>query len=110
MRYPVLLFIGAMIANPAQALRCGTDLVSEGDSAFTLTKRCGPPTSVEQVEGRVANRQVYDPNWNQYRNVAETVSDPYEVWYYNFGPTNFVAKITVRNGQVYKIEDDGYGY
>ena len=111
MRYPVLLVLGALLPGPVQAaLRCGSDLVSEGDSRFALTQRCGPPTSVEQVEGRVVNNQVYDPYLGQYRNVTETLSDPYEIWYYNFGPRRFVAKISVKNGQVIKIEQQGYGY
>jgi hypothetical protein len=109
-RYPALFVVGALLANPALALRCGSDLVSKGDSTFALTQRCGPPTAVQRVEGRTVTSQVWDPNWNQYRNVVESVSDPYEIWYYNFGPTNFVAKITVRNGQIDKLEDDGYGY
>ena len=111
MRYPALLVLSALLVGPARAdLRCGSDLVSEGDSSFALTKRCGPPTSVEPVEGRVVTNQVYDPYWGQYRNVTETLSDPYEIWYYNFGPNRFVAKISVKNGQIIKIDQEGYGY
>ncbi len=108
MRYPVLVLVGACIAGPAQALRCGSDIVGEGDSTFALTRRCGPPTAVERVETRIVTEGPYDYRLNRY--TTEYVIPAHELWYYNFGPSRFIARIMVRNGEIIRIDSEGYGY
>jgi hypothetical protein len=110
MRHPALLLLGVLVANPALALRCGSDLVSEGSTTFELTQRCGSPVSVERVEGRTANQAAYDARGNFIGLIPQSISDPYEIWTYNFGPSNFIARIIIRNGRIFKIEQGGYGY
>ena len=114
MRYPVLPLLGAGVlllggcgAGPAQVLHCGTEIVTEGDNGFDLTQRCGQPTAVETAQGHTIATPVYDSNRGRY--VIEYVPQPYEIWTYNFGPTRLVARISIKNGVVTKIEDDGYG-
>jgi len=115
MRYPVLpllgacaLLLSACTAGPAQALHCGTGIVTEGDNSFDLTQRCGQPTAVTQAQGRPIATPVYDPASSRY--VIQYVGQPYEIWTYNFGPTRLIARITIDNGTITKIEQDGYGY
>jgi hypothetical protein len=107
MRYPVLWLLGACFAAPAQALRCGGDIVSEGDSTFALTRRCGPPTAVEHIAAQVVTEGSYDPYTRRYS--YEYVVAPHDLWFYNFGPARFVARITVRNGKIVRIDQEGYG-
>jgi len=95
------------IAAPAWSLRCGNDIVSEGDSVLLLRERCGPPTRVDRYEGKSAIER-YDVFTGRY--VIEYVADPYEVWTYNFGPSRFITRIRVRDGVVKSIETGGYGF
>ena len=110
MRYPAVLMLSAFVAGPAHALRCGSGIVSEGDSTYDLTKRCGQPARVERVDARTVNQPVYDSAGRSAGYMPVPVSEPYEVWIYNFGPNRFMSNIAVRNGRVVKIEQTGYGY
>jgi hypothetical protein len=101
------LLIGACGAGPARALHCGDSVVSEGDTSFQLTQRCGQPTSTEKAEGRPFATPVYDTAKNRY--VIQYIPQPYEIWTYNFGPNRLVARISIKDGIITKIEDAGYG-
>jgi hypothetical protein len=88
-------------------LRCGGDIVSEGDSALALRGRCGEPAQVDRYENRTPIER-YDRVLGRY--VLEYASDPYEIWTYNFGPRRFITRVTVRKGIVKGIETGGYGF
>jgi hypothetical protein len=102
-----LLACLALCALPVHALRCGNNIVSQGDSTMLLLRNCGEPTLKEQFVDRVPVR-AYD----QVRNESYTTYDeqPYDVWTYNFGPRRFVQRITIKGGKIYRIESQGYGY
>lgn len=108
MRHLAALFCGALLAGPAHALRCGGDVVSEGDSVFALTAKCGNPTAVERVDPAVVTERAWDPWRGDYR--VEYAVAPHELWFYNFGPRRLVARITVRDGKILRIQHEGYGY
>lgn len=102
-----LLLVCIALAAPAHALRCGTGVVSEGDSTFKLLQTCGEPTLREQVERRVPY-QVYDRVHGRYSTAYEVV--PVEIWTYNFGPRRLIQRITIEDGRIKRIESGGYGY
>lgn len=91
----------------AENLRCGRDIVSEGDSTLLLRQRCGTPTQVDRHDYTSAI-QRYDRFTDTY--ITEHVGDPYEVWTYNFGPRRLIARVTIRRGLVRSIVTDGYGF
>jgi hypothetical protein len=103
----LLLAALCAVAAPAAALRCGTSIVTEGDSTLLLRKHCGPPTQIDRYQGRTPVRG-YDPFGGGW--YIDYVVEPYEVWTYNFGPSRFITRIRVRNGIVESIETGGYGY
>ena len=45
----LLLAFGMTLAGPALALRCGSDLIDEGDTKFELISKCGEPVSSEFI-------------------------------------------------------------
>ncbi len=110
MRYVPIVLIGLLVAGPAQALRCGNAIVSEGDDTFKLTQRCGQPTSVERIDAPVVNQPIYNALGNPIGYQPVPTGDSYEIWTYNFGPQRFVARITVKNARIFKINEAGYGY
>lgn len=79
------LLLGAATAAHG-ALRCGTELVTEGDSVVKLLEACGDPTTG-------------DPDL--YLDTAE--------WTYNFGPEAFMYRVLIRDGAVERIEELGRG-
>lgn len=77
-----LLAIGmlAILNSNAAAMRCGTELVDEGDTQLEVALKCGEPTFVEQ------NR-----------------------WHYNLGPHKFIKILHFQDGQLHWIEEGQYG-
>ena len=74
-------------ALPALAdMRCGTRLIVTGDSALKMLNRCGKPA------------------------VGDSKNLAYGEWIYNFGPENFMIKVTIIDGQVDTFETLGRGY
>jgi hypothetical protein len=102
-----LLACLALSALPAHALRCGNNIVSEGDSTMRLLRNCGEPTLKEQFVDRMPVR-TYDQVNNAYYTAYD--EQPYDVWTYNFGPRRFVQRITIKSGKIHRIESQGYGY
>lgn len=45
----LVLLVLLCAGPPAWALRCGSDLVMEGETKFELIKKCGEPVSVEFI-------------------------------------------------------------
>ncbi len=86
----ILIAAGAalMVASTGahSALRCGTDLVAEGDSVVKLIESCGEPT--------IGNAALFQDR-------AE--------WTYNFGPNEFMYRVLIDNGRVERIEELGRG-
>jgi len=93
--------------EPALALRCGTEIVSEGDSTLLLRKLCGELAQIDRDRKSVPVRS-YDPYTGRW--YTDYAAEPYEVWTYNFGPSRFITRIQVRGGVVESIETGGYGY
>ncbi|MGB5832961.1 MAG: DUF2845 domain-containing protein [Thiohalocapsa sp.] len=102
-----LLACLALFALPAHALRCGTKVVSEGDSTMLLLRNCGQPTLKEQFVDRIPVR-TYDKVHNKYYTAYD--EQPYDVWTYNFGTQRFIQRITIKGGKIHRIESQGYGY
>jgi hypothetical protein len=89
----ITAFIGMLVVQPdssalddAAYLQCEGGTVARGDSEDSVRAKCGNPQKVTQ----------------------EDVDSPV-VWFYNFGPTEFVYYITFTNGVVERIEMGGYG-
>jgi hypothetical protein len=106
-----LLVVGFLACSPAFAdsMRCGTRLVSEGDSRAEVAAQCGEPTDV--VEQRsVFRRPVV---WGYGRPIyvgQDFVEVPVEIWLYNLGPNKLMRRLRFEGGYVVEIETLGYGY
>lgn len=107
-RLVALLCLCSMTApSLAENLRCGSNIVSKGDSALLLRQRCGAPTQIDRHENKTAI-QRYDRLTNSY--ITEHLADPYDVWTYNFGPRRFITVVTIRGGVVKSIVTGGRGF
>lgn len=76
----------------AFAFRCGSEMISAGDSVEVLLSKCGRPQNK-----RFATEK--------YRNRWESV----EKWYYNCGSDDFIYILTIIHDVVSKEETAGRG-
>lgn len=87
-----LLTMGLTLAlsNPSVAsIRCGADLVQEGDSVALLLEACGEP-------------DIGDADILLEYGIGEVT--------YNFGPNEFMVRVKIIDGKVERTESLGYGF
>lgn len=74
----------------AEAMRCGSDLVREGDLAYQVQRACGEPDWVGSYRWDYGARE--------------------EIWQYNFGPGALIRVMRFRDGRLRRIETAGRGF
>jgi hypothetical protein len=101
-----LLLLSA--APAAAAMRCGTHLITEGDTAAEMRRRCGAPDDVDV-------RTILRPPviWRHGRPLhvpGGEIEVRVEYWTYNFGPNLLMRRVRVEDGRVKDIQTLGHGY
>jgi hypothetical protein len=89
----ITAFIGMFVIQPdlsalddTSSLECDGGTVSQGDSEDSVRDKCGDPQKVTQED-----------------------ADSPIIWFYNFGPSEFVNYVSFTNGIVERIQTGGYG-
>jgi len=105
-----LLAAATMAAGPAVAdsFRCGTKLITDGDSADKVQALCGAPTTVTLSE--VWRRPVVWRFGRPYYVSPDPVPVAVEYWTYNLGPNKLMRRLRLEDGLVTEIETLGHGY
>jgi hypothetical protein len=104
-----ILALGAL-SMPAHAdgMRCGSQLVRDGDGRDKVLKLCGEPV---EVENRSILRRPSYRRGNRIVYFGEAqVEVPIEIWTYNFGPNQLMRRVRFVDGVVEEIDTLGYGY
>jgi hypothetical protein len=104
----VLLLTATAGSVHAEALRCGTKLVTEGDTRSEVSNKCGDPTEVDH-----SSILVQPTVWIHGRPVVVgngMIEVPVEVWLYNLGPQKLMRRVHFQDGKVVSIETLGYGF
>ncbi|HEX7113503.1 MAG TPA: DUF2845 domain-containing protein [Steroidobacter sp.] len=92
----------------ADAMRCGTRLIREGDTRSAVRELCGEPVDIQTRT--ILRRPFYDASGRFIYFGDGLVEVPVEVWTYNFGPYKLMRRIRFVDGLVDEIETLGYGY
>jgi hypothetical protein len=98
-----------------EGMRCGSRLISSGDSTYTVKSRCGDPQDVNRrVETRTERRRVRVPcgpgGEARCDRVQEVSADVVvDEWTYDFGPQRFVHYLTFLDGKLARVATGGYG-
>lgn len=92
----------------ADAMRCGSKLVTIGDSRAAVRNTCGEPNDVETRS--IVRRPTYELNGRVIYYGDGYVEVPVEIWTYNFGPYKLIRRVRFVDGRVDEIETLGYGY
>lgn len=84
----LMVAAGAWAQTPSDigSMRCGTETVAVGDTAYAVQAACGPPDFTDSTSGRGL-----------------------QVWVYNFGPTQFLHYLLIQDGRLQRIELGEYG-
>lgn len=77
-----------LLGGEALALRCGTELVDEGDYAYEVRQACGEPDAIRRLGDRLHREFLLDE----------------AIWYYDFGPTRFLHALHFREGRLRRLE------
>ena len=117
----VALCVLGLFSGTAEAFRCGSRIVSEGDHSSKVRKYCGEPIGIQErviyragltrprfrVEGPGGWRIQEDEVVAYDRSYVEVVV---EEWTYNFGPRKLMQLVRFENGFVTDIKAIGYGF
>ncbi len=104
--FAAIIFLSFSIGE-ALAFRCGSGLVSSGDSETQVMVTCGKPTSKEKS---CENSQQYtsiDKNGKVKKH--KKCGKKLEVWHYNCGDNDFIYKLTFENGKLTDETTEGRG-
>ena len=113
----ILCVFRSVCAN--NAFRCGTQLVSEGDTRAEVIQKCGEPTFVDSWEEELVQRDFgavpdYDPRTGRYEGSRQPflvkIQVKIELWTYNLGSTQFTRYLRFENGILKEITTGAKGY
>lgn len=93
---PAMLLTGSVAS--ADTMKCGTKLISDGDSKARVLLRCGEPFLKEVVGEKTVRNRLY----GGYIIKSRTV--PVERWTYVFGQRKFLRILTFEADTLVKIE------
>lgn len=101
---PLLFLLGLADAN---AMRCGHQLVQQGDYKLDVLERCGEPDSVE-TRTAVRGSRLRHPRGALEIDRFDEVE--IEVWIYNFGPRRLKQLLEFEDGELKSIRSLDHGY
>ncbi|CAB1082709.1 hypothetical protein D1AOALGA4SA_10313 [Olavius algarvensis Delta 1 endosymbiont] len=84
--FMVVIAPNLLALDETSSLDCSGGTVMAGDAEDSVREKCGDPQEVTQ-------RDKYSP----------------VVWFYNFGPSEFVYYVTFTNGMVERLQTGDYG-
>jgi hypothetical protein len=104
----LLVAVAAAVPASADSLRCGTRLVSEGDTRVQVEARCGAPADIIR-RTRLAAPVIWR-HGRRYRIGNGDIEIVVEEWTYNLGPHRFMRRVRFEDGVVVAVDTLGYGY
>jgi hypothetical protein len=92
----------------ADAMRCGSKLVREGDPVSQVREFCGEPTDIQT---KTILRRPYFDRLGRRIYLGDALEEvPVEIWTYNLGPYKLQRRVRFIDGLVDDIDTLGYGY
>ena len=104
--FAAIIFLSFSTDN-SWAFRCGSGLVSDGDSKTQVMVTCGKPTSKEKS---CENSQQYT-SIDKHGKVKKhkKCGKQLDVWHYNCGDNDFIYKLTFENEKLTDETTEGRG-
>jgi hypothetical protein len=95
-------------AASSDSFRCGSKLMTDGDSTAKVEALCGTPESIERRE--VLRRPIRWYRGRPYYLSYDFVPIPVEYWTYNLGPNKLMRRLRFEDGLLVEVETLGHGY
>lgn len=86
----------------AASFNCRGGIISTGDGSIDVLAKCGEPDSRESHQEELSERLGDNTRQKTFITVEE--------WTYNFGPTQFMRTVILKNGVVTDVRTGNYGY
>ncbi|MGH8145106.1 MAG: DUF2845 domain-containing protein [Rhodanobacteraceae bacterium] len=96
------LLLALVLPQRAWALRCGTQIVKQGEFTAQVREQCGAPFFVDSYVG--------PPGVGVNTPVEPGAAVASEVWYYNFGPQRLMVRLEFSGGVLASERTLGYGF
>jgi hypothetical protein len=90
----------------ADAMRCGSRLISDGDPIEKVLDYCGEPAEAQRTW--IVRQPHFEVGGQEYPFKGEE-EVPVDTWTYDFGPDKLLRRIRFVAGKVDSIETLGYG-
>lgn len=100
----IFIFFIFFTSADSWAFRCGSGLVSSGDTKTQVLVTCGKPTSKDKS---CENQRSYTTTIKKKK--TKKCANKVERWYYNCGDTDFIYALTFENGILTKEATEGRG-
>lgn len=96
-KYLLALLSSMLIVSSVEAMRCGTQLVEEGDSDFDVLSKCGEPLYKKDYDQAV-------PQYNAQGNQIGAINSSISKWYYQKSPGEFQYELIFDAGVLKHIK------
>lgn len=113
-RKPVIAACAALVlgawsaAAGADSFRCGTRLVTDGDSMDKVEALCGAPSSIQRRE--ILARRLRWFHGRPYYTSLEPEPIPVEYWTYNLGSRKLMRRLKFEDGLLVDVETLEHGF
>ena len=111
------LLLVALSQEPALGFRCGTKVVSIGDTKSEVINKCGEPDHIEVWEVERGRKRHYKSppspdttHGTSGKSYSSKVHVAVEEWMYNRGRQKFLRLLRFENGRLTKIEIGNRGF
>ncbi|CEG56650.1 DUF2845 domain-containing protein [Legionella fallonii] len=95
--YILVLLSSIFIVSTAEAMRCGNQLVQEGDSDFDVLSKCGEPLYKKDYDEAI-------PQYNDQGNRIGAIKSSISKWYYQKSPGEFQYELIFDAGVLKHIK------
>ncbi len=98
----IIMSLTGLSYSMATDFRCGTNIVTLGDTAYDVLMKCEKPGWTDKGEVEVI-KEITHGEWRKVHINRET-------WLYNWGPNKFMNELIFVNDKLDEIKVLGYGY
>ena len=107
---PASVIVGCVALLPALAaadsFRCGSRIISEGDTIEKVLQHCGEPAQQERTWMRRQPRFEYAGQEIPFEGTEDV---PVDLWTYDFGPNRLMRRVRFIAGKVDSVETLEHG-